>query len=96
MGLQKRQTAWSIGEVLTEKGISTVGGRLLCDKIFPREIQHTNLLIPARETTTNQRTDTIKVQQGEPRTFIGAIYRNLGEQLLTGAEMVQRQMQYVT
>lgn len=41
---------------------------------------------------TDQGTDTIKVQVGEPMSFIGMPYRNLGEGLFTGREMTQRQL----
>ena len=35
---------------------------------------------------------TTKVQLGEPMSFIGVTYRNMGEGLLTGAEMTQGQL----
>jgi hypothetical protein len=36
--------------------------------------------------------DTTKVKLGELRSFTGGTYRNMGEGLLTGAEMTQRQL----
>lgn len=39
---------------------------------------------------TVQNTDTTKVQFVDPVSFSGVTYRNLGEELLTGAEMTQR------
>jgi hypothetical protein len=36
--------------------------------------------------------DTIKIILGEPVTFIGVIYRSMGEGLLTGAEMTHGQL----
>ena len=36
--------------------------------------------------------DTIKIILGEPVTFIGVIYRSMGEGLLTGAEMAHGQL----
>jgi hypothetical protein len=40
----------------------------------------------------DQSMDTIKVKLDEPSSFIGVSYRNMGEGLLTGAEMIQRQL----
>lgn len=45
-------------------------------------------LTPDREPMTEQCMNTTKVQFGEP-SFIGITYRNVGEGLLTGAEMTQ-------
>jgi hypothetical protein len=47
---------------------------VLCDKIFLGEMKH----ISARDSMTNQSTDTTKVHLGEPMSFIGATYRNMG------------------
>lgn len=41
---------------------------------------------------TNQSMDTTTVQFGEPVGFIGITYRTIGERLLTGTEMTQRQL----
>ncbi|KAL6035748.1 hypothetical protein STEG23_017822 [Scotinomys teguina] len=42
------------------------------------EMQHTHLLTPDRELTTDQTTDTITVQFGEPVSFIGVTDRTVG------------------
>lgn len=52
------------------------------------------LLMPDRESVTDQKTDAIKVQLSEPASFIGAIYRNMDEGLLKGAEMTQRRLHH--
>lgn len=44
--------------------------------------------------STHPRQGAIKVQLGEPVSFIGVIYRNMGEGLLKGAEMSQRQVRH--
>lgn len=41
---------------------------------------------------TDQSRDTTKVELGEPMSFTGVIYRHMGEGLLTGAYMTQRQL----
>lgn len=46
---------------------------VLCDKTFPRESQYTHLLIPDREPTRDQSTDTIKVQLGEQKFLLGLL-----------------------
>ena len=51
-------------------------------------MQHTCLLTTDRELLTVQSTNTTKVQLGEPVSFIGVTYRNMGEGLLMGAEMI--------
>lgn len=38
--------------------------------------------------------DTTKVQLGKLMSFVGVIYRNIGEELLVRADMNQRQMHY--
>ena len=38
--------------------------------------------------------DTIQVQLGEPMSFIGILHKNMGEKLLTGAEMTQKQLHH--
>ena len=43
---------------------------------------------------TDQSKDTTKVQLGKPMSFIGIIYRNMGEGLLKEAEMSQRQVRH--
>ena len=40
-----------------------------------------------KEPRTDQSAHTTKVLLGEPISFIGVTYRNMGEGLLTGAEM---------
>ena len=45
-----------------------------------------------RDHMTNQSTNITKVQLGEPMSFIGVTYRNMGEGSCTGAEMTQRQL----
>ena len=45
----------------------------LCDKTLPGKMQHTHLLTPDREPTTDQSTDTTKVQLGEPVSFVGSL-----------------------
>lgn len=52
------------------------------------------LLTPDKEPLIDQSTDTAEVPFGEPRVFFRIAYRNLGERLLTGAEMTQRQLHY--
>ena len=42
---------------------------MLCGKTFPRETEFTRLLTPDRESTTNQSTETLKVQLGEPVSY---------------------------
>ena len=50
-----------------------------------------HLLIPTRETTTDESTDTTKVKVDEPVSFMGVTYRrNMGEGLFTGAKMTQK------
>lgn len=44
---------------------------------FPREMLHTDLLPPDKDTTTDQRIDTTKVQLGEPMGFIRVTYRSM-------------------
>lgn len=48
---------------------------LLYDKTFPGKTKHTGLLIPDRESMTDQSMDTSKVQVGKPVSFIGVAYR---------------------
>ena len=47
-----------------------------------------------KEPRTDQSAHTTKVLLGEPISFIGVTYRNMGEGLLTGAEMTQRQLHH--
>jgi hypothetical protein len=64
---------------------------MVCDKTSPRGIQHT----PDWEPTSDQRMDTtIQVQRGKPQSFIGTTYRSMGEGILTGIEMTQRQLHF--
>lgn len=60
------------------------------DKTSPEEMQHTHLLIPDREARTDQSTNTNKVQPGEPMSFIGVNYRNMGEEILTKEKIVSK------
>lgn len=46
-----------------------------------------HLLTPYMELTTEQSMETTAVQLGEPARFIRVTYRNMGEELLTGAEV---------
>ena len=47
-------------------------------------MQHTHLLTLDMEPTPNQSKNTTKVHLGEPVSFIGIIWKNVGEGLLTG------------
>lgn len=47
---------------------------------------------PDREHTTDENSDITKVRLGEPMSFVEVIYSDIGEGLLTGAEMTQRQL----
>jgi hypothetical protein len=58
------------------------------------EAIYTCLLAHSRESMTEQRMDTTKVQFSEPVSFIRVIYRNMDEGLLTGVEMTQRQLHH--
>lgn len=49
-----------------------------------------HLLTPDRELMTDM--DATKAQLGEPVNFIGVTYWNMGEELLTGTEMTDRQL----
>ena len=60
-----------------------------CVKRLPREMQCSYLFTPDREIMNVQITDTTEVQLGEPVSFIGMSYRNMGEGLLTGVERTQ-------
>jgi hypothetical protein len=53
----------------------------------------TKLVSPMhKEPRTDQSAHTTKVLLGELISFIGVTYRNMGEGLLTGAEMTQKQL----
>ena len=58
------------------------------------EMQHTCLLTPDREPTPDLSMDTTIVQFNESMSFIAITHGNMGEGLLTGAEMTQRQLQH--
>lgn len=62
----------------------------VCDKTFPEVVQHASLLIPGRELMTDQSTDILQIQFSELMNF----YKNMGEGLLTGAEMSQRELHH--
>lgn len=49
-------------------------------------MKHTCPLSQNNVPTTDQNTNTTKVQRGEPRSFMGDVYRNVGVEILTGAE----------
>lgn len=51
---------------------------LLCDKAFPLEMLHTHRLTSKKEPTTEQGTDTIKVQLGQRVSFIGDYLQEYG------------------
>lgn len=53
-----------------------------------------HLLTPYMELTTEQSMETTEVQLGEPVSFTGVTYRNMGEELLTEAEMTNRQLHH--
>jgi hypothetical protein len=61
---------------------------------FSEGMQHTCLLTTDREPMTDRDMDTTKVQLDEPMSFIGFTYRSMGEGLLTGTEMTQRQLHH--
>jgi hypothetical protein len=64
--------------------------QLLCGKTFPGKQQH-HVNKSQIGTHNNQRTDNTKVQIGGP-VDIGATYRNMGEGLVAGAGVTQRQL----
>lgn len=65
------------------------------DKTFPVETHSARL--PNRSGAHNRPTsDSTEVELDESMTFIGIIYRNMGEGLLTGAEMTQRLMHHLS
>lgn len=53
---------------------------------------HTCLITPNREPMTDQSMGIIKVQLGEAMSLTEVSYRNTGKRLLTGAQMIQRQL----
>lgn len=53
-----------------------------------------HLLTPYMELTTEQSMETTEVQLGEPMSVTGVTYRNMGEELLTEAEMINRQLHH--
>ena len=67
---------------------------MLSDKIFPGEMQQTCRLTADRELTTAPSTDTTKVQFGELMHPIEITYRDMGDRLLRGAEVTQRQLNH--
>jgi hypothetical protein len=58
------------------------------------EVQLTTLLIFDIDPTTEYSIDTVKIQLGEPMSFIGVIYRNMGEEIYTGTHMILRQLHH--
>lgn len=77
-------------------GTSSFFLRLFCDKTFHEKIQHTRLPMPQKEPLKDQTTDTLEVQFqfGGPMSFIGVVCINMGEGLITGAEMAQWQLDH--
>lgn len=70
---------------------------LLCNRIIPHCVNcyvalFLGIHFPDKTPMTEKNTDIIKVQFGELMNCIGIIYRNMVEELLTRAEMTQRQM----
>lgn len=59
---------------------------------FPEEMKHTCLVTSDKEPMKDQSMDATNVQLNGPMSFIGATYRNMGEELVTKAEMSQRQL----
>lgn len=51
---------------------------------------HKHILNPDGEPTTDQSEDVTKVQIGESLNFIRVTYRDMGDELLTRAEMTQK------
>jgi hypothetical protein len=49
---------------------------------------------PNRKPKTEKGIDSIRVQLGKPVSFTRLTYRNMGEQLLGGVEMIQRQLNH--
>lgn len=49
---------------------------------------------PHREPITDQNTDTIKIQIGEPMSLLQVTYRNVSDGLCTGTEITQRQLHH--
>ena len=66
----------------------------MCDKTFPGEMQRTGLPTLDREPMTDQSMGITKVQLCEPMGLSQVIYKNMGERLLTGTEMISRQLHY--
>lgn len=58
--------------------------------LYSCEDMNKSLLTSDKESTTDQNTDTAKVQLGESMSYIGVTCRNMNEGLLTGAEMIQQ------
>lgn len=67
--------------IVLEKGEIKKGRGVLCDKTSPGE-KHTYLLTPDGKATTDQNTNAIKIQIGEPMDFMEVTHRNTGEGLL--------------
>lgn len=57
-----------------------------------RDSTNTCLLTPDQKPTTDQNTDTTKVQFYEPINITGLSYRNMCEGLLKGAEIAKTQV----
>lgn len=68
---------------LTEslKGLKNVKS-LFCNKTFSGEDTTHISIYPYRECKTDQSTDTIKIQFGEPMGFIGVTYRNRNDSMI--------------
>lgn len=75
-------------------GEEDLGRTEIMRQIQGRTTEELGLLIPVKEPRTDQSAHTTEVLVGEPISFIGVIYRNMGEELLRGAEMCERQLHH--
>ena len=67
---------------------------LLCDRTSPGEMQNPHMSIPDGDPTTGRSVNITTLQLDEPLEFVGVAYRNMGEGLPMGAEMIQRQLHH--
>ena len=72
----------------------TVPMAVMYDKTFPRKSHHTMNSLQIGISIQSKCTDTTKVQFGELMNVIGVTYSSIGERLLTGTEVTQRQLHY--
>jgi hypothetical protein len=89
LDLQEERNSWVVTISREANFPEKIRPSMLCGNIFPGETGFICLFILDREPTTNQSTDTTKVQLGTQMGFIGVIYMAIGEKLLTGVEMIQ-------